>query len=129
MRIERSSISLELDSRGKRVLKTVNHALGPILEVCTVIDTYLLEGIPGLAQELIEEIFLDPVAQRMVIGQEAVWEILPQWDLRVEVAYKPGACPSRGGRGADRPAVCLSIPAGGGRKSGTVGSPHRRAPL
>jgi len=90
MRIERSSISLELDSRGKRVLKTVNHALGPILEVCTVIDTYLLEGIPGLAQELIEEIFLDPVAQRMVIGQEAVWEILPQWDLRIEVAYKPG---------------------------------------
>ena len=71
-------------------MKTVNHALGPILEVCTVIDTYLLEGIPDLTRDLAEEIFLDPVAQRMVIGQEAVGEILPQWDLRIEVAYKPG---------------------------------------
>ena len=90
MRIERSSISLELDSRGKRILKTINHALGPILEVCTVIDTYLLDGIPDLTQDLVEEIFLDPVAQRILIDQEAVWEILPRWDLRVEVAYRAG---------------------------------------
>ncbi|MCX7786763.1 MAG: AIR synthase-related protein [Spirochaetes bacterium] len=90
MRIERSSISLELDSRGKRVLKTVNHALGTILEACTGIDVYLIEGIPELTTELIEEIFLDSVAQRVCIDREAVGDILPQWDLRIEVAYKPG---------------------------------------
>lgn len=90
MRIERSSISLELDSRGKRVLKTVNHALGTVLEACTVIDVYLIEGIPSLTKELVEDIFLDPVAQRICIDQEAAGKILPHWGLRVEVAYKPG---------------------------------------
>lgn len=90
MRIERFSISLELDSRGKRVLKTVNHALGTILEACTVMDVYLIDGIPELTGELVEEIFLDPLAQRICVDREAIGEILPHWDLRVEVAYKPG---------------------------------------
>ncbi|MFQ3621419.1 MAG: AIR synthase-related protein [Spirochaetales bacterium] len=90
MRIERSSKSLSLDSRGQRVCKITNHALGRVISSCAVIDVYLLEGIEEFSGELAKDIFLDPIAEKLWVGREAVQEILPDWDFRIEVAYKPG---------------------------------------
>ncbi|MBP7494715.1 MAG: hypothetical protein KA771_04405 [Spirochaetales bacterium] len=90
MRIELTSLSLELDSRGHRTLKTINHALGPVIQACSVMDVYLIDRVDGFLPDLAEEIFLDPIAQRMYVDTSAVKDILPDWDLLIEITYKPG---------------------------------------
>jgi len=53
-------------------------------------DVYLIDRVDGFLPDLAEEIFLDPIAQRMYVDTSAVKDILPDWDLLIEITYKPG---------------------------------------
>ncbi|MBN2445039.1 MAG: phosphoribosylformylglycinamidine synthase subunit PurL [Spirochaetales bacterium] len=54
-------------------------------------DVYILEGIRGLNENVVSDIFLDPIAQDMIINEcSGTLKLLDNWNLMIEVAYKPG---------------------------------------
>jgi phosphoribosylformylglycinamidine synthase subunit PurSL len=91
MRIEIFTKKAYADGRSGRILKSLQHHLNlPVTEV-KLVDVYLLEGIDGLDEKAARDVFLDPVAQDILAGECAgSRDLLPGWDLMIEVAYKPG---------------------------------------
>jgi phosphoribosylformylglycinamidine synthase len=90
MRIELSCARLALDGRGARIIKKMAGTPGCRVKQAAVLDVYILQGAGGFTTALAEDVFLDPVAQKIHIDRPGAADILPEWNLLVEVTYKAG---------------------------------------
>jgi phosphoribosylformylglycinamidine synthase len=72
------------------MIKKMSHAPGCALSRAAVLDVYLFHDVRDFTPDLAADVFLDPVAQKMYIGETGVTHILPDWNLLVEVTYKAG---------------------------------------
>ena len=90
MRIEISCGKLSLDGRGARIARQIASSMGPVVESAAVLDVLIVDGIRGFGGDLAREIFLDPVAERIHVDESGAAEVLPDWNLLVEVSYRAG---------------------------------------
>ncbi|MBN2737349.1 MAG: phosphoribosylformylglycinamidine synthase subunit PurL [Spirochaetales bacterium] len=79
------------DGRADHLLKGIQKDLGLPLKALKQVDVFLLEDHPELDQEAAAEIFLDQVAQEMLVDHCAgSSDLLPGWDFMIETAFRPG---------------------------------------
>jgi phosphoribosylformylglycinamidine synthase II len=78
------------DGRAARLLGSLSTAINLNIRSLRIVDIYILEGLV-LKKGEIDEVFADPVAQESRINTFACeTDLLSDWDLLVEIAYKPG---------------------------------------
>ncbi|HTO21046.1 MAG TPA: hypothetical protein VMQ10_01085, partial [Spirochaetia bacterium] len=77
------------DGRADRQLLGLRRRL-PAVRDLRVIDVFLLQGVPLTDPAVAAEVFVDEVAQRMLVDQPAADGPLSGWDYLVEVTARPG---------------------------------------
>jgi phosphoribosylformylglycinamidine synthase II len=79
------------DGRAQRLLSALRRGLTAQVTDLGMVDVYLIEGIPGISEELLREIFSDSVAQDIIIDRAAVETgFHADWDRLVEITARPG---------------------------------------
>jgi phosphoribosylformylglycinamidine synthase len=90
MRIEIFYTEPFKDGRAERIKSTLLKATGIDIPALSIIEVFLLEGME-LSREVIEETFADPIAQHTLVDSFACeQESTSNWNLLIEVTYKPG---------------------------------------
>jgi len=77
------------DGRADRQLLGLCRVM-PAVHDCRVVDVFLLSGIPIPDLKIPSEVFVDEVAQRMLVDEPAAAGPLAGWDYLVEVTVRPG---------------------------------------
>ena len=81
---------LRHDGRALRMLASLRRAF-PSARDCRVVDVFLLQGLALPAPQILSEVFLDEVAQEMLVdGHAAARAFAGAWDFLVEVTARPG---------------------------------------
>lgn len=96
------------DGRAKRLLASLRRALSPSIRSLSIVDVYLLQGVPGLTSETAAEAFCDSVAQELFVDAFAAGQPGREaWDCLVEITSRPGVTDPVALTALDALRVCL----------------------
>ena len=87
----------------------------PSARDCRVVDVFLLQGLPLPAPQVLSEVFVDEVAQEMLVdGHAAAGAFAGAWDFLVEVTARPGVTDPVALTAREALGLCLpgGVPAG-----------------
>ena len=91
MRLEVHSREGLSDGRAKRLLVSLQRSLSPSVRDLSIVDVFIVDGVPHMPASIASEVFCDPVAQEMTSGSFAASAALEgRWDILVEVTARPG---------------------------------------
>ena len=79
------------DGRAKRLLASLRRTVSTSIRGLSMVDVFVVEGVPELPPDLAREVFCDPVAQELLVDSHAAGTVFAgTWDVLVEVTAKPG---------------------------------------
>ncbi len=90
MRIEVFNREEYRDGRVHRLIDSFRNHEGINIDDIRIIDVYNLNGIPFPDRDALKEIFSDRVVQRIFTDRFYSLEGSFEWDILIEIAYKPG---------------------------------------
>jgi len=87
MRVHVTSGAGIIDGRQIAVADSVRSA-GHSIRGASIVDVYIVDGVPGFSEEAAGRFFSDQVAQQVVLSDGPFYG--QPWSLLIEVAYRPG---------------------------------------
>jgi phosphoribosylformylglycinamidine synthase subunit PurSL len=87
MRIQVAARTGITDGRETGILDSVS-ASGVLIDGASIVDVYIVDGVPGFTQDDARLFFADRVAQQVVVPDGPFYH--QPWSLLVEIAYRPG---------------------------------------
>jgi phosphoribosylformylglycinamidine synthase II len=117
MRLEVAPRTHMRDGRAARLLPSLQRAVSPAVRGVSLVDVFLLEGIPALGPGTAAEVFCDSVAQELLVDAWcAEQDARRPWDWLVEITARPGVTDPVGITAREALGACLP----GGLPDGAV---------
>ena len=111
VRIEVFSRAQASDGRARRMVPLLRRAVSPAVSGVSIVDVYLVSGVPDLTPSAAEEVFCDTVGQELLMsGLAAEGAFSGAWEYAVEVTTRPGVTDPVALTARDALRLCLPVP-------------------
>jgi phosphoribosylformylglycinamidine synthase len=89
----------------------LQRAVSPAISGLSIVDVYLVSGVPGLTPSVAEEVFCDSVGQDLLMtGFAAEEDFSGAWEYAVEITARPGVTDPVALTARDALRLCLPVP-------------------
>ena len=113
VRIEVFSRARAEDGRARRMVPLLRRAVSPSISGVSIVDVYLVSGVPDLTESIAREVFCDTVGQELLMaGAAAEQAFAGEWELAVEVTSRPGVTDPVALTAREALRLCLDVPTG-----------------